>query len=318
MTAAFLLFLGVLEYLVFSASFSQFFQGDALFYMSHRFRSWGEFFHALYTLDIAHWYRPLSSRTIQSVFFPWFGMQPYGYHWVVFLLFFATTCVLFFFIRELTQDFVSAATGTVFFSINWINMYVTYDFAFAPELFYASFYLLSCISYLRAELSKRWYVASIVFFVLALMSKEAAVTLPGNLVLLTILFCPNRDKKQLLPFFGVFGVYYVYVVRYLKVGAGDYALAIHKDLFSRVRDSFLWAFNLARGHMRYAVMLAALFVVAYALASLFGARRRYTLFGVGWFLIALSPMLGIIGYFGSYYVFLPLAGLAVIVGEAFR
>src|SRR5262249_34492347 len=65
-------------------------------------------------------------------------------------------------------------------------------------------------------------------------------------------------------------------------------------------------------------VLAALFVVAYALASLFGARRRYTLFGVGWFLVALSPMLGIIGYFGSYYLFLPLAGLAVIVGEAFR
>ena len=61
LTAAFLLALGVLEYLVFSDSFSQFFQGDALFYMSHRFRSSSDFFHALYSLDIANWYRPLSS-----------------------------------------------------------------------------------------------------------------------------------------------------------------------------------------------------------------------------------------------------------------
>lgn len=43
-----LLFLGILDYLVFSDSFSQFFQGDALFY---RFRSWNEFFHTLVDLD---------------------------------------------------------------------------------------------------------------------------------------------------------------------------------------------------------------------------------------------------------------------------
>src|SRR5262245_63907519 len=176
-TAAFLGFLGLLEYLVFSASFSQFFQGDALFYMSHRFRSWSEFLHALYNLDIAHWYRPLSSQTIPSLFFGWFGLNPYGYHWVVFLLFFATTCVVFVFLRRLTASFVTAAAGTVFFSIHSINVYVTYDFAFAPELFYACFYLLSCIAYIRGANSKGWYALSILFFVLALMSKEAAVTL---------------------------------------------------------------------------------------------------------------------------------------------
>ena len=150
-------FLGLLEYIVFSASFSQFFQGDALFYMSYRFRHWGEFFHALYNLDIANWYRPLSSQTIPSVFFPWFGSSPYGYHWVVFFLFFATTCILLLFLWQLTRSFPAAAAGTVFFSIHSINVYVTYDFAFAPELFYASFYLLSCIAYLRSTDSKRWY-----------------------------------------------------------------------------------------------------------------------------------------------------------------
>src|SRR5262245_26165317 len=240
MTAAFLLFLGLLEYLVFSDSFTQFFQGDALFYMSHRFRSWNEFFHALYTLDIANWYRPLASQTIPSVFFPWFGLNPYGYHWVVFCLFFATTCVVFAFLRELTQRFVAAAAGTVFFSLHSMNVYVTYDFAFAPELFYASFYLLSCIAYLqwsavavvydrrRSQTAATvWYVLSILFFILALMSKEAAITLAGNIVLLTFFFSINRDWKRLLPFFGVSALYYLYIVRFLKVGAGDYVLAFH-------------------------------------------------------------------------------------------
>jgi len=314
-TAAYLVLLAVLEYLVFSNSFSQFFQGDALFYMSHRFRSWGEFFHALYSLDVANWYRPLASQTIPSAFFPWFDLNPYGYHWVVFVLFFATTCIVFFFLRELTQSFVAAACGTTFFSIHSINVYATYDFTFAPELFYASFYLLSGIAWLRGGRSRRWYALSIVFFVLALMSKEAAVTLPGNIVLLTILFTTERPKKYVLPFFGIFAAYYLYVVRFLKVGAGDYAISIPDDLPGRIRDSFLWAFNLDHGRMHYAVIVAALLVAVFAVLSLFGDRRRYTVFGVGWFFVALSPMLGIVSYFDPRYLFLPLAGIALIVGE---
>jgi Dolichyl-phosphate-mannose-protein mannosyltransferase len=307
-----------LECLVFSDSFSQFFQGDALFYMSHRFRSWNEFFHALYSLDVAHWYRPLSSQTIPSVFFAWFGLNPYGYHWVVFFVFFATTCVAFIFLREVTASSVAAAAGTLFFSIHSINVYVTYDFAFAPELFYACFYLLSCIAYLRGADSKRWYALSILFFVLALMSKEAAVTLPANILLLTIFFSARRNKRDVLPFFAIFGLYYLYIVRFLKVGAGDYVVAFHKDMFTRLQNSLLWALDLTRGRMRYAIVCAAIVVVAHAIASLFGPRRRYTLFGLSWFVVALAPMLGIIGYFGPYYLFLPLAGIALIVGEFFR
>jgi hypothetical protein len=88
-------------------------------------------------------------------------------------------------------------------------------------------------------------------------------------------------------------------------------------LFSRLEDSFLWAFNLARGNMRFIVIAAALFVIGYTIWSFFGKRRTYTLFGLCWFLVALSPMLGIVGYFGPYYLFLPLAGIALIVGECF-
>src|SRR5262249_50498104 len=285
--------------------------------MSHRFRGWNEFLHALYSLDIAHWYRPLSSQTIPSVFFRWFGLNPYGYHWVVFVLFFATTCVVFVFLRRLTASFVAAAAGTMFFSIHWINVYVTYDFAFAPELFYACFYLLSCIAYIRTAESKLWYVLSIVFFIFALMSKEAAVTLPANILLLNVFTSKARDKKDVLPFFGIAALYYLYIVRFLKVGAGNYAIAFHKDVWTRTETSFLWAFDLAHGRMRFAVVIAALLIAGYAAASLFGSRRRYIIFGICWFVVALSPMVGIIGYFGPYYLFLPLAGIALIVGEFF-
>jgi hypothetical protein len=278
--------------------------------MAHRFRSWNEFFHALFKLDIAHWYRPLASQTIPSLFFHWFGLNPYGYHWVVFILFFIVTCSVFPLLRERTQSFVAAAAGAVFFSIHSINVYTTYDFAFAPELLYAFFYVLSCIAYL-----KRRYAPSILFFILALMSKEAAATLPA--IILFLSFFADRPKKHALPFFGILAVYYLYIVRFLKVGAGDYTIALHKDILSRLGDSFLWAFNLERGRISYVTVVTALVVAAYAAISLFGSKRRSTLLGLAWFVAALSPMLGIVGYFGGYYLFLPLVGIALIVGECF-
>ena len=143
------------------------------------------------------WYRPLSNRTIPSLFFGWFGLHPYGYHWVVFLLFFLVTCLVFLFLRSLTGSFVAAATGTIFFSLHAINVYPTYDFAFTPENAYAGFYLLSCIAFLRGEKSKKWYGLSLLCFILALMSKEAAVTLPAIIVMLS--FTVVKVEKKYRP-----------------------------------------------------------------------------------------------------------------------
>src|SRR5262245_3306601 len=98
----FLVSLGILEYLLFAESFSQFFQGDALFWLLHRFRGWADLISSLSVLDVANWYRPLSNRTIPAIFFGWFGLDPYGYHWVVFILFFVCTCLVFQFIRRVT------------------------------------------------------------------------------------------------------------------------------------------------------------------------------------------------------------------------
>jgi hypothetical protein len=334
--------LGVLEYLLFSESFSQFFQGDALFWLLHRFRGWADFTGSLPALDVANWYRPLSNRTIPAIFFGWFGLNPYGYHWVVFILFFVCTCLVFQFIRHVTSSFRAAAWGSVFFSLHSNNVYVTYDFAFAPELFYASFYLLSSIAFLKSFRSLKWRLISILCFILALMSKEAAATLPGNLFLLHILIAMpdeiagarsgigelfRRVRSSLIctmPFFGVLLVYYLYVVRHLKVGSGDYAFSIHAGVLPRLMDSLFWAFNFAGGRpdpMRtlsaaifYPLLGSVVLLAACALSSLLGRQRRQVWLGAGWFFLAMTPMLGIVGHFAAYYLFLPMVGVAIVVG----
>ena len=318
-------FLGLLalaEYIVFSGALTWFFQGDALFWMAHRYESWSEFFRGLYTLDVANWYRPLSNRTIPSIFFPLFGLDPYGYHWVVFVLFFCSTVLVFQLLKVLTPNFTAAALGTTFFSLHSINVNVTYDFAYAPELLYTCFYVASCIAFLRRPFTRPAYAVSIACFVLALMSKEAAVTLPLNLLLLVLILSNTRPFRDTLPFFGIGLAYYLYIVRFLGVGAGDYAFSFHNDMLWRPIQSLIWAFHFAglqRGawsHLVYYLLVGASLAVVVAVIQLPRESRRIVVLGLGWFLVALTPMIGIVAYFGAYYLFLPMVGIALIVGVA--
>src|SRR5262245_16813609 len=111
------LVLGLAEYALYHVNFNQFFQGDAVFWTSYRFRSIGEFLRACVTLDVAHWYRPLSNRTISSLLYPFLRLRPYGYHLVVFACFFATTCTVFLFLKHLTGKISAAFLGAFYFSI---------------------------------------------------------------------------------------------------------------------------------------------------------------------------------------------------------
>src|SRR5262245_5528392 len=128
--------LGAAQGLLYSVNFRKFFQGDALFWMHYRFRSVGEFIHALATLDVAHWYRPLSNRMIPSLFYSWFGLEPLPYHLIVFASFFAVSCLVFGFLYYLTRNTGIAFIGAFYHSVHSSNVYTTYDFAFSPEILY--------------------------------------------------------------------------------------------------------------------------------------------------------------------------------------
>ena len=335
----FLASLGLLESWIFSAR--EFFGGDALWWLYYRFRSVSEFIQGLYSLDSANWYRPLSNRTIPTLLYPFYGLEPYAYHVAVFVLFFLTTCVVYIFLRRLTGDTLVASLGTTFFSLHSNNLYVTYDLAFAPELFYTSFYLLSLVFYMHWAAGNsppfRWYLASLMSFVLALMSKEAAVTLPANLALIAVMLRPLKNwhdlrewaslLKPLIPFGVILAAYFSYVVLYLGVGPGpSYVLAIHGGMVGHLLDGLAWSINLAGGWSDPwrnlgpgTVVLLVIFgsaMAAYAVFSLWSPERKYTIIGLFWFLASGLPMLSIVSSFHAYYLFLPSVGFALIVGQA--
>ena len=77
----------VVEYLIYFRGNSHFFQGDTIYYFYLRHRTIGDFLMGFFKLDPAGWYRPLAARTIQSLFYPVFGLEPGGYRMVQYVLF---------------------------------------------------------------------------------------------------------------------------------------------------------------------------------------------------------------------------------------
>ena len=322
--------LGLAQYALYSLNFNQFFQGDALFWMQYRFHSLGDFLKALGTLDVAHWYRPLSNRTIPSLFYPLWELEPYGYHLVVFGCFFAVSCLVFLFLRYLTRRISIAFPAAFCFSIHTNNFYTTYDFAFAPELFYVFFYISATWFFIEGERRGSWKfrMASVAAFVLSLMSKEAAVTLPAMLVLSYLAFVAGgltgflRALRAIGMHVAVWIAYLVYIVGYLRVGAGSYTLSVGGNVLRNLSTALYYAFNLRRdGWMPTRATPLLIFLVCFAVLQLvfalwrlFRDERKLVLYGVGWFVIGLAPMLMLTNDPGPYYLFLAMVGFSLVTG----
>jgi hypothetical protein len=322
------LVLGVAEYALYHVNFHQFFQGDAIFWMYYRFRGIGEFLRGLVTLDVAHWYRPLSNRTIPSLLYPFLGLRPYGYHLVVFACFFVATCTVFLFLRHLTGKLEAAFFGAFYFSIHSIDIYTSYDFAFSPEIFYVFFYVCTVWFFLKGEQenSRFWRTSSVVCCVLTLLSKEASSTYPAMLFIAHVVLIQKgviRAFRAIAVHVAIWAAYLIYVVWYLGVGGGDYMLVVGKNVLNNLITAIFYALNLRRNGLmptRVAPPLVFGFLIVFAVAFLligcrllFRQERRLVMFGALWFAIGMTPMLLLNGL-GPYYVFLALVGFSLIVG----
>ena len=147
----------------------------------------------MWTTTLLGHYVPVSWMTLGLDFTLW-GMTPRGYH-LTNLLFHAANAVLVFVLARqvIRNDFAAAFTAMVFAvhplrveSVAWVT-----ERRDVVSLFFC---LLAVIAYLRAtsgeRLRRRLYAASVLGFVVALLSKGTSVSVPA--VLLILNFYPLR------------------------------------------------------------------------------------------------------------------------------
>ena len=152
-------------------------------------------------------------------------MDPRGYHLTNVLLHVANAVLVFLFLFLLTGSPALAAIASLFFGVHPMHVESVAWISARKDVLYALFYLAACVSYVRWARASRpaAYAATLLFFLLSLLSKGMAVTLPA--VLLAVDFYLERPASarlwiEKIPFLALsilFGI--VAVVAQLSSGA---------------------------------------------------------------------------------------------------
>jgi hypothetical protein len=344
-------FLFVIEWFLYFRHAAHFFQADSIALLYYRGTSVFDVLHRFVSLHASGWYRPLANDIFTSALYPFLGLDPIGYRIPVYAFFIGSTIAAYALTFAISRNRIAAMIGTFFYSVHTTSGFVTFDLGLLPDLMSTFFYLLAVLAYLDylRRGTKSAFRISLACFVASLLSKEAAVTMPGVLVVLYLAMNPHLESfrtRIVSAFKGcsahilVLAVYLAFAVGYLNVQnvlqfttlerpeqPDGYHLAFDETVPANADLAATWAMNIPRGYMgewrqltpgmlTFLKAFRAIFVALLALL-LIGRNRNKALLGIAWFFLALIPSLPLVDHLLPNYLFLPLAGLSIVVGMAF-
>jgi len=179
------------------------------------------------------------------------------------------------------------------FDVFWNTMYIF-------ELLCTTFILLSLITYVRGYL-----IVSLIFFWLALKSKEIAIALPVVLAAYEY-WLGERKWKRILPFFAISLLMGVQAIRENAGRDNDYSLRFTLAALRKTTQFYSGALLF--------IPWAGLSILAIPLLF----RNRKVWFGVLMFFAFFGMMLVLPGRLFAAYFYLPLAGLAIALSAVKR
>ncbi len=323
--------LALAEVAIFSISFNGYFYGDSVALLYIRPRTLTEALASFTRVDM--WYRPLSIHFAGYLLVPIFGQHFAPYHALNLALHLVVSALIYLGFYKMYGSPLVAVAGSVFFGVNCINFYTTYDFAFLPELSVTLFYLLAIWQFYNER-----FIKALCFFVLALFCKESAITLP--LILAILILCVPRIQAGWRRFavglapMGAVAILYVAFYgqqAYLSGGAvttagrSDYLWLFDQTMIENAGRYLHWSFqipdswltgNWLSGGPWLVLSRAAMFLVAgFAFIQCIKGNRR-VIFGVMWFAIAALPTLPL-SFYLIHHAYLPLIGISLLVSESF-
>ncbi len=214
------LFIVIAQILIFSISWGQFFCGDSLYYLSRLTRTWSAVARNFFREDDVGQYRPLTYPAFTYLIYPLGRLEPIVYHWIALAIHIGLSLLVYLLLRRLMVS-GAALLGYLFFALHTTGYFITYDMTFLADWLLAVFLLLLLHCWLSYRSTGRsfFYAISLGFFVLALLSKETALMIPGALFALAVwqgdgpwVQRARRAILTLWPYFAVSGAYFIWVV----------------------------------------------------------------------------------------------------------
>lgn len=313
---------------------------------------WNTVTWAFTTFEQANWH-PLTwlSHALDSQLF---GMNPFGHHFINLLLHAANVMLLFLLLQWLTGYTGCSLAVAVLFAVHPVNVESVAWIAERKTLLCMFFFLLTLLAYVRFVRSPNVarYVAVLVGFAMALLSKPMAITLPFTLLLLDYWplgrwrsrnaadirgsFIPERRSNswlvvEKLPLFAMSAASAVLTMKAQRAGGAvgvKYSTLAHLQnaIVSYVLyiEKFVWPSRLAAlypypqdGWPNTVVLGAAASLIVVTGLVLKYRDRGYLFWGWFFYLGTMVPMIGLVQVgnqaMADRYAYLPFVGLFVMV-----
>ncbi len=287
-------------------------------------------------------YHPLAMLSL-ALDYKWFGADASGFHFHSVVLHLINVVLVFFFAWMLTKKIWASVITSLFFGIHPAHIESVSWIAERKDLLYVLYYMASLIAYLKYLQSEKkliYLIAAVVLFILSLLSKGQAVTLPVVLLLIDYyLKRPFNIKLAIekVPFFIlslVFGIIAVYAQQKAEaindipyysftdrlIFSGDSLFTyFYKSLLPFKLSAFYPYPRIIDGHYNWVILLSPVIVIVLLGAVIYSMKfTRLIGFGFAFFLVNVLLLLQLLPVGGAMmadrYTYLAYTGLFFIVG----
>jgi hypothetical protein len=279
-------------------------------------KNFGDFLDQIFAPKAHGTIRPWSVNLFYYGLRALFGVNPLPFHIVVFATVVANLLLLDRFMRELTGSALAAFAAQIFWLANaavapalcWICIYNQTQYLF---------FLLLALQFFRQG---KWWAQTLIF-VLGLGSLESMVVYPLIATLYAWLY--DREKLARTPPLFLISAAYTALLFWVAPAAksGPYAIQIDARILRTLASYVEMALGperLAHFHWTWPAWVTTTGTVAMSIAVLFAAMAagRIGLFGLGWFLALLAPVLVLPLHILDYLLTGPVMGLSIVLGAA--
>lgn len=292
---------------------------------------------SMFTSTVIGGYTPLTTLTFALEVNQW-GLNPKVHHLNNILLHLLCTMLAFILLKSLGINSFIVVVATFLFAIHPMRVESVVWITERKDVLYGAFFLLSAILYIRFSTTGKYlyYVLALLAFILALLSKIQAVSLPLALLAVDFFREGRFTFRQILnkvPFFilslatGLAGIHFLSQEGSLETGTlmpiwerifiGTYSLLVYlvKSVIP-YELSAIYPFPARLTWMHY-VSLPIVLVLAYGIYKI-GKFRKEVWFGSLFFFVNVVFMLQIIGagqgYLADRFTYIGYIGLFFLMG----
>ena len=298
-------------------------------------------------------YRPVATLSYYLLY-AIFNLNPFGYHLTSFVLHILNVILVYLLAHVILDSRRSSFVAALLFACHPVQTEAVNAVSYNEDLFAAFFFFLALLMYAKLDAASQkqnfmYFCLSLLFFLLGLLSKEMAVTLPAIVVWYDVTIrapiSENMPLKRALEFIqkrkyyysaylGV-SLFYLWLrffalynpeevetqiwgplwdrIMYLPVLLFDYI----KLILFPLKLNADYVFSYPAGFLNLTPILSLAVVLGLLVLSVVVMRHSAaTAFGIWWFFVTLFPVYNIIEIYNPFaerYLYIPLFGFCLVI-----